>query len=72
MATEVGARQRLAAAEAELVRVTATVDAAIHDAAVLQAQWSNAGLDGEPADFDLGDCTGRPCPPIGRPQPAPR
>jgi DNA repair exonuclease SbcCD ATPase subunit len=53
MTVEAGARQRSASAEAELVRVTATLDAAIHDAALLRAQWSHAGLDGEPADSAL-------------------
>jgi myosin heavy subunit len=53
MTVEISARQRLVAAESELARLTATLNAAIRDAAVLQAQWSHAGLDGEPADSSL-------------------
>ena len=53
MAVETGARQRATAAHSELVRLTATLDAAAQDAAALRAQWVRAGLDGEPASSSL-------------------
>jgi hypothetical protein len=53
MRVEAVARQRSASVEAELARLTATLDAAMHDGAVLRTQWSHAGLDGEPADSTL-------------------